>query len=104
MATMSPGEQTTTAYSQVKAELPKAIADLNATIAKAATLSDALKKYNLTLSAMARNVLNRPNYSPPSGDLSSPFFGAYRSLAGFGPFGTPSTYNRRIDIQLRLQF
>ena len=62
------------------------------------------KKYNLTLSVSARNALNRANYSPPSGDFSSPFFGEYRSLAGFGPFGTPSTYNRKIDIQLRLQF
>jgi len=53
MATMSPGEQTTTAYSQVKAELPKAVTDLNVTIAKAATLSDALKKYNLTLTVPA---------------------------------------------------
>lgn len=62
------------------------------------------KKYNLTLSVSARNALNRANYSPPSGDLSSPFFGMYRSLAGFGPFGSPSTYNRKIDVQLRLQF
>ena len=49
MATMTPGEQTTTAYSSVKADLPKAIADLNATIAKAATLKETLAKYNLTL-------------------------------------------------------
>ncbi len=62
------------------------------------------KKYNLTLSATMRNVLNHANFSPPSGDLSSPFFGEYRGLAGFGPFGTPSTYQRKIDIQLRLQF
>ena len=46
---MTPGEQTTTSYSEVKAQLPKAIADLNATIAKAATLSATLAKYNLTL-------------------------------------------------------
>src|SRR5207245_1559986 len=62
------------------------------------------KKYNLTLSASARNALNHPNYATPSGDLSSPFFGAYRSLSGFGPFGSPTTYNRKIDIQLRLTF
>jgi Carboxypeptidase regulatory-like domain len=62
------------------------------------------KKYNLTLSISARNVLNRANFSPPSGDLSSPFFGEYRGLAGFGPFGSPTTYNRKIDLQLRLQF
>mgnify|MGYP003694542441 CR=1 FL=1 len=50
MATMTPGEQTTTAHTEVKADLPKAIADLNATIAKAATLSgDAGEAYNLTL-------------------------------------------------------
>jgi photosystem II stability/assembly factor-like uncharacterized protein len=49
MATMTPGEQTTTAYSSVKADLPKAVADLNATIAKAATLKETLSKYNLTL-------------------------------------------------------
>jgi hypothetical protein len=31
------------------------------------------KKYNLTLSVSAWNALNRANYSPPNGDLSSPF-------------------------------
>jgi hypothetical protein len=62
------------------------------------------KKYNLTLSVMARNVLNHANYGAPSGDLSSPYFGAYRSLAGFGPFGGNSTYNRKVDLQLRLTF
>jgi hypothetical protein len=62
------------------------------------------KKYNLTLSASARNLLNHPNYTTPSGDLSSPFFGVYRGLSGFGPFGSPTTYNRKVDIQLRLTF
>jgi hypothetical protein len=62
------------------------------------------KKYNLTLSASARNILNHPSYAAPSGDLSSPYFGQYRSLAGFGPFGGNSTYNRKIDIQLRFMF
>jgi hypothetical protein len=62
------------------------------------------KKYNLTLSASARNVLNYANYAPPAGDLSSPFFGEYRSLAGFGPFGASTTYNRKIDLQLRFTF
>jgi hypothetical protein len=62
------------------------------------------KKYNLTLSASARNFLNHPSYSTPSGDLSSPYFGQYRSLAGFGPFGANTTYDRKIDLQLRFQF
>ena len=49
MARNVAGRADTTAYSQVKAELPKGIADLNAVIAKAATLSTTLAKYNLTL-------------------------------------------------------
>lgn len=62
------------------------------------------KRFNVTLSAMVRNLLNSSNFAPPSGDLSSPFFGEYRSLAGFGPMGGASTYNRRVDLQLRLTF
>ena len=61
-------------------------------------------KYNLTLSISARNALNHPNYAAPSGDLSSPYFGEYRSLAGFGPFGGATTYNRKVDVQLRFTF
>lgn len=65
-------------------------------------------KYNLTLSISARNALNHPNFAAPSGDLSSPYFGVYRSLTGgFGPPGmstASSTYNRKIDIQLRFSF
>ena len=52
----------------------------------------------------ARNTLNHPNYAAPNGDLISPYFGQSLSLAGFGPFGSPSTYNRKIDLQLRLTF
>jgi hypothetical protein len=62
------------------------------------------KKYNLMLSLSARNAVNHPNYAPPTGDLSSPFFGQSLNLAGFGPFGAPSTYNRKVDVQLRFMF
>ncbi len=62
------------------------------------------KKYNLTLSVAAHNLLNRANYAAPSGDLSSPYFGVSRSLAGFGPMGAASTYNRKVDVQLRFTF
>ena len=63
------------------------------------------KKYNLTLTASARNLLNHANYAAPSGDLSSPQFGQYTSLAsGFGPMGGSSTFERKIDLQLRFQF
>jgi hypothetical protein len=48
-AGMSPGDQTVRAYTEVKAQTPRAIADLNAAIAKATTLSATLAKYNLTL-------------------------------------------------------
>jgi hypothetical protein len=62
------------------------------------------KKYNLTLSLQARNILNHPNYAAPNGNLSSPYFGESTSLAGFGPFGASTTYDRKIDIQLRFAF
>lgn len=66
--------------------------------------ADAGKRYAITLSLSARNVFNTANYAAPSGDLSSPFFGQYRSLAGFGPFGGANTFNRRLDLQLRFTF
>ncbi|HEY2905817.1 MAG TPA: hypothetical protein VGJ29_07930 [Vicinamibacterales bacterium] len=49
MAGMWPGEQTMKAYNDVKAQTPKAIADINAAIAKANALSVSLAKANLTL-------------------------------------------------------
>ena len=63
-------------------------------------------KYNLTVSINANNAINKVNYAPPSGDLSSPYFGQYRALAGgFGPFGGGnSTSNRKISLQLRFSF
>jgi hypothetical protein len=62
------------------------------------------KKYNLTLTVSARNILNHPSYSAPIGNLSSPFFGESTSLAGFGPMGASTTYDRKVDMQLRFQF
>jgi hypothetical protein len=53
MGGMVVGEQTTNAYSDAKAQAPKAIADLNAAIAKASTLAAALGRYNLTLTVPA---------------------------------------------------
>jgi len=65
------------------------------------------KRYQLTLSASTLNALNRANYAPPDGDMSSPYFGQYRSLGGLIVMmhgGAPSTYNRKIDVQLRFTF
>jgi hypothetical protein len=70
-------------------------------------------KYNLTVSLNARNALNHANFGAPSGDLASPYFGVNRSLSGgFGPpggggpggGGGSSTYQRKIDLQLRFTF
>lgn len=52
-AGMSPADPTVRAYTEVKAQLPKVIADMNAAIAKASTLSTALAKYNVTLTVPA---------------------------------------------------
>ncbi len=49
MAGMTPGEQTTRAYTEVKSQTPKAITDLNAAIAKASALSGKLTPLSLTL-------------------------------------------------------
>jgi len=49
MGGMPVTEQTTRAYTEAKAQVPKAIADLNALIARASAVSSALSRYNLTL-------------------------------------------------------
>ncbi len=49
MGGMVVGELTTNAMSEAKAQAPKAIADLNAAIAKASTLKESLGKYSITL-------------------------------------------------------
>jgi len=62
------------------------------------------RRYNLTLSAMARNVLNHVNPSSPVGNLSSPLFGQSLSLGSdFGPGGSAAN-NRRLEFQLRISF
>jgi hypothetical protein len=60
------------------------------------------RRYNLTFSVSARNVLNRVNLAPPIGTLSSPLFGESNSLAG-GPYAFGSA-TRRIDLQALFSF
>ncbi len=63
------------------------------------------KKYSITFSASARNVLNHVNLSSPTGNLSSTLFGVSNSLAGgFGPGGGSASANRRIELQMRFAF
>ena len=61
------------------------------------------KRYNLTLSANARNLFNTVNQGQPSGNLTSPFFDRSNSIAGgFGPAAVAN--NRRLELQLRFAF
>lgn len=62
------------------------------------------KRYNLTFSVQARNLLNHVNPGPINGVITSPLFGESNTLAGgFGAFAQ-SGLNRRIDLQARFTF
>ena len=60
------------------------------------------RRYNLTFSVSARNLLNRVNLATPIGNLSSPLFDQSNALAG-GPYSFGSA-NRRIDLQVMFSF
>ena len=60
------------------------------------------RRYNLTFSVSARNILNRVNLAPPIGNLSSPLFGESNALAA-GPYSFGSA-TRRIDLQVLFSF
>ncbi len=63
------------------------------------------QRYQLTLSVMARNLLNDVNDGDYIGNLTSPYFGQANSLnTGFGGGGAVSTNNRRIELGLRFTF
>ena len=65
-------------------------------------------RFNLTLSASARNIFNHLNPGTPIGNLTSPLFGQSNSIFSFGggPGGgfNSQAYNRRIDLSIRLSF
>lgn len=64
------------------------------------------KRYSLTLSIRAQNLLNHTNPGTPVGNLGSSLFGQSTSTAGsFGISSSlPSVSNRRIEGQLRFTF
>lgn len=65
------------------------------------------KRYNLTFSVNANNILNYVNPAAPVGNLSSPLFGTSNALAGgFGGFGGGGSApaNRRIWLQVQFGF
>ncbi len=63
------------------------------------------KRYNLTFSAYARDILNNVNLGSPVGVIGSPLFGQSNSLGGVFGGGTSSqAANRRIDFQVVFSF
>jgi hypothetical protein len=60
------------------------------------------RRYNMTFTVSARNVLNRVNLAPPVGNLNSPLFDQSNALAG-GPYSSAGA-NRRIDLQVLFSF
>jgi hypothetical protein len=62
------------------------------------------RRYNLTFSVQARNLLNHVNPGAINGTLTSPLFGQSNTLAGgFGAFAE-SGNNRRLELQMRFAF
>ncbi len=64
--------------------------------------SETNRKYNLTFSVAARNLLNNVNLAPPVGTLTSPIFGTSNALAG-APYSSGAAL-RRIDLQMLFSF
>ncbi len=60
------------------------------------------RRYSLTFSVNARNLLNTVNPANPVGTLSSPSFGQSIALAG-GPFSSAAA-NRKIELQAMFNF
>jgi hypothetical protein len=60
------------------------------------------RRYSLTFSINARNVLNKVNAATPIGTLSSSSFGQSIALAG-GPFSSMAA-NRKIELQAMFNF
>ena len=61
------------------------------------------KRYNLTFSINANNMLNHVNRAAPVGNISSPLFGTSNALGGgFGGGGQAA--NRRVSLQVQFAF
>ncbi len=64
------------------------------------------RRYNLTISLSARNLLNHTNPGPIIGNIMSPLFGRANQVAG-GPNGegfSENASNRRLELQMRFTF
>jgi hypothetical protein len=60
------------------------------------------RRYSLTFSVNARNILNKVNAATPVGTLTSSSFGQSIALAG-GPFSSAAA-NRKIELQAMFSF
>lgn len=61
------------------------------------------RKFDLSFTIYAQNVLNHVNYAPPVGTLSSPLFGTFVTLSnGFG--AASGSANREVNIQTAFRF
>jgi hypothetical protein len=65
--------------------------------------ANAPRRFNLTFTVGASNVLNIVNWGTPNGVLGSPLFNQSQSLAG-GAFENPTPGNRAIIFQTGLSF
>jgi hypothetical protein len=62
------------------------------------------RRYNLTISLSARNLLNHVNEGPIIGQITSPLFGEANQVAGgYGAYAQPAN-NRRLELQMRFTF
>jgi hypothetical protein len=62
------------------------------------------RRYNMTFSVWASNVLNHENLGVPNGALSAQqFFGKSQALAG-NFFSSPSAGNRNVNLQVQFSF
>jgi hypothetical protein len=64
MATMPVTEQTTRAYNEAKAEVPRILADARSLIAKARDVSASLAKFNITFTVPAATTKTSTTVEP----------------------------------------
>jgi len=62
------------------------------------------RRYNVTLSVEARNLLNDVNRGTPVGVLTSPLFGQPQGISAVGSGTIAQAANRRLQLQLRFAF
>ncbi len=64
------------------------------------------RRYNLTISMSARNLINHTNAGPIIGNITSPLFGLANRMAGNlnGEGFSENANNRRLELQTRLTF